>query len=237
MQDTPKPARITMKTIGEGILDIFNVERGLLYTLFALALKPDQAIQTYFYENRDRLIKPFRYLIFTAAIATFITIQYMKKSGFLVEMRKGFTTGYTPKNNEELAAVENYFKLLNEVYINYFNLLIVLSVPIIAMVTYWFFRKKFNYAEHLVINSYVTSQLSAYYILLTPLLLIYNFLVVSYIYTFLTFIYSIFVYVKIFKERLLSGVLKSIAAIIIYFIIYYLFIMIVFSGIFIFQNR
>ncbi len=236
MQETATPERITMKTIGEGILDIFNVERGLLYTLFALTIKPDQAIITYFYENRNRLIKPFRYLIFTAAIATFITVQYMKRGNFLAEMRKGFTMGYSPKDNEDLAAVENYLKLLNEVYINYFNLLIVLSVPIVAIVTYWFFRKKFNYAEHLVINSYVISQLSAYYILLTPLLLIYDFLVVSYIYTFLTFVYSIFVYVKIFNESLLRGILKSVAAIITYFGLYYLFIVIIFSGIFIFQN-
>ena len=94
MEHPPRPERITMKTIWYGLLELFNLERGLIFTFIALTLHPGKALRTFLTEDRSRLVPPFRFLLFAVALAAFITVQYMKSSEFMAEMRAGFESGY-----------------------------------------------------------------------------------------------------------------------------------------------
>ena len=72
------PQRITMQKIWEYILSIFNLERGLLYTMQQMTIRPGQAINEFlFTEKRKKHIKPVSFLILTATVSTFITLKLM----------------------------------------------------------------------------------------------------------------------------------------------------------------
>lgn len=225
MEHSPRPERITMKTIGYGLLELFNLERGLVHTLIALTIQPGKALRTYLAEDRTRLVPPFRFLLFAVAAAAFITVQYMKSSEFMAEMRAGFESGYRAgSENGELDTekMETFLLFLNEIFANYFNIALLVGVPIVALCTFWILRKGHNYAEHLVINCYVTGYQNIMYIIMTPLLFFMKFTTLSYIYIVLILIYGIYAYVRVFQERFVIGTFKALLANLLYFVLYYI---------------
>ncbi len=231
MENNSRPERITMKTIWHSVLDVFDLEHGLIYTTIALTLRPGEALRTYLKEDRTRLVPPLRFLVFAVAIAAFITVQYMKNSAFLEQMRTGFEYGYRSGGGDgevDMELMNKYFLLLNEFFANYFNVLLLVGVPILALCTFWLFRKNYNYAEHLVINSYVTAYQSILYVVMTPMLLFTDFNTLSLIYTMLLIVYSAYAYIKIFQQKIIIGTLKALLVTMLYFILYYILFIISF---------
>lgn len=235
MESPLKPERITTRTIWHGVLDIFNLERGLIQTTFSLTRRPGHAIREYLLEDRERLMPPFRYLLFMVAVAALITVQYFNSNPSWME---GFTQGYksaTEGASKNDLDIKNYLEKSTYIFNNYFNLFILASIPVMALVTSWFFRRRFNYAEHLVINSYVTGYLTVTYIVLSPILLFSDFAVLSGIYTLITFVYSILAYQQVYQSPGLRGVMASIASVLVYFLLYYILVFIVFIGLAIYE--
>ena len=200
------PKRITMQTISEYILTIFNLERGLLYTMQQLTIRPGQAIKEFlFTEKRDKHIKPFSFLILMATISTFITLKLMSQDINITGMSLSISENDSPLI-QDLAA--NFNILLSK----YFNLVQMLKIPFLTLGTYWLFKKnKFNFAEHLVINSFIFSYISFYIIFIGLSFLLFS-KQVGGIVTILTFIYPIYVYIKLFEENIGMSILKSIGA-------------------------
>ena len=73
MQDK-KPKRISWAFIFQSILGIFNLERGLFYTIRGLCIRPGEILRTYLFEDRSKLTKPFAFFIFTTTLAVIISI-------------------------------------------------------------------------------------------------------------------------------------------------------------------
>ncbi len=236
MEIQSRPERITMKTIWHDLMGIFNLERGLLYTLVVLTIKPGAALREYLYDNRQRLVPPFRFLIFTVAIGTFITVQYFKNSNILKEFERGVREGYQSRGgtSEQPQFLETYLTTISDLYNNYFNLFILAGVPIVALTTFWFFRKNMNYAEHLVINSYLTAYATVIYIVLTPMLWITDYSVLSVIHFALTLVYSAYLYIQVFEQKIGPGIAKTLLINSIYIAIYYTIFFFVLIGIAIF---
>jgi len=205
MMSETSPKRITMQTIWEYFLAIFNLERGLLYTMQQLTLRPGQAISEFlFTEKRNKHIKPVSFLILTATVSTFITLKLMAQdiniTGFDIGVRENDSL-----NIKELIGNFNY--LIG----NYFNLFQMLKIPFFSVCTYWFFKKnKFNFAEHLVLNSYIYGYISIFVILL-GVCIWFSSKQMGAIIGAITFIYPIYVYIKLFGENLGMSIAKSFA--------------------------
>ena len=229
MMETPTPpSRITMRSIFEGILDTFNLERGLIYTSVALTIQPGTAIRAYLYEDRTKLVKPFRFLVLTIALATFATVQYFKYSPVVDELSAGFKDGYELGAGGAGADVEaarlraeTIMQQMNDIAKNYFNLFLLAGVPVIALATMWVFRRRMNYAEHLVVNSYVTGYMTLFYLLLMPLLLVMDFVTMSKVYMVFLLGYSTWSYIQVFQEKLWTGIGKSLLTMLLYVVLYY----------------
>lgn len=234
--ETPTPLkRITMRSILEDALDIFNLERGLIYTAVVLTTRPGEAIRTYLYEDRTKLVKPFRFLLLTIAVATFLTLEYFKVSNDVTELQSGFVDGFALGSDAAKDGMDNaearekaqvMAKQAGEIFKNYFNISLLLGVPVLAFATGLTFRRKMNYAENLVINSYVTGYLTLAYILIMPLLWLMSYVAMSQVFVVIMFGYSIWAYTKVYQEKLGAGIGKSITAILIYLLVYYLLIVI-----------
>lgn len=239
MEQPLKPERITMHTIWQGVLDIFNLERGLIQTTLTLTKRPGQAIREYLLEDRERLMPPFRYLIFMVAVGTFITVQYFDSNpdwmrDFNTEFKEGYKKSATGDSGKDLF-LKNYMEKTTYLFNNYFNLFILITIPVAALVTMWFFRRRFNYAEHLVVNSYITGYLTVVYVVLSPILFFSDFAVLSGIYTLITLIYSILVYKSVYQSPGLRGVFASIGVVLGYFLLYYVVIFGVFIGVAVYE--
>lgn len=232
MEPSLKPEGINMRTIWQGIFDIFNLERGLIQSTLTLTKRPGQAIREYILEDRNRLMPPFRYLLFMVAIATFITLQYFDANPHWMGDLNAESKQNTIKSNPITKA---YLEKTTYLFNHYFNLFILATVPVAALVTQWFFRRRFNYAEHLVVNSYIMGYLTFVYILLSPMLFFANFTTLSWIYSFITLIYSIIVYKQVYQSPGIRGVFAAIATVIVYFLVYYMIMGLVFIGLAIYE--
>jgi len=73
------PPRISMQTIYESILAVFNFEKGLTFTIKNLLLHPGETLNNYLFTvDRTKHIKPMNYLVLMVTIATFLTFQIIK---------------------------------------------------------------------------------------------------------------------------------------------------------------
>ncbi|MEO1259988.1 MAG: DUF3667 domain-containing protein [Bacteroidota bacterium] len=70
------------------------------------------------------------------------------------------------KQAEHTKEAENFLAIFNQ----YYNVFMLLSIPFMALATSWFFgRKKYNYAEHIIFNTYVLSYQNFIFLLTLPL--------------------------------------------------------------------
>ncbi|MFK8102750.1 MAG: DUF3667 domain-containing protein [Saprospiraceae bacterium] len=215
--EKPTLERITLKKIFGDILDLFNIEKGLLYTVKVLTVQPGQAIKTYLFEDRKKMVKPFRYLILTTAIMAFLTINYIGVENS--QFRKGIEMGFENRELEEqkqnpakTARFEQMIKTIEVAYAKYFNLFIMFSIPIYAMCFAWFLKKpKLNYAEHLILASYLIAQQSVISILIKPVEK-YNFELGTSLYTLIAIAYMFYLYQRFFGYKFIAGFFRVLAA-------------------------
>ncbi|MEN0002902.1 MAG: hypothetical protein AAF798_02115 [Bacteroidota bacterium] len=193
--------RITMKSILGILLEQFHLERGIGYTVKQFILAPRAAIEEYLYRDRSRMIKPFRFALLMAAIATFLSFQFLPISDEMTEEFRN-SDGYA----QLPAYIQSFAIGLIVAFNKYFNLFFLSAIPLLTIGTYWVFRQ-FNFAEHLVINSYIFSIKTIVYCLLIPFIV--KFPIASVIQSALYLGYNLYAFLSIFKLPLGKGILKS----------------------------
>lgn len=211
--------RIKLTNLFEYLLNTVNLERGLLYSIRELLLRPGRSIREYLFEDRTKLTKPFKLLILIVSVATFLTLQITPKEG-QTNFIEGIESGYFQANEKDKAALDATKKEYRTFLINvtnsikkYLNLLFMLNIPIMSIATFFIFKQsKFYFAEHLVINSYVYSVLTLMYIATIPIIAIigqttlYALILVGLIYTYNTWVYH-----KVFGGKLFRNIARCIA--------------------------
>lgn len=134
-------SRLKFKEIITNTIDLlFNVDKGIVYTTKELTLRPGKVIAEYIDGKRTKYFSPFKFLIVFVTINTFLSL---KITAYGTKARIIDVSGM---NSTSLSL------LLND----YWDLLSLLMVPIYATLSTILFREyKYNFTEHLVINSYV----------------------------------------------------------------------------------
>jgi hypothetical protein len=144
--ETRKIERISVPQIFRSLLDAFNLDRGVLFTIKQLFVNPGKAIVSFLGKGRYHFVPPFRLLIVTTAIVLYL----ISVSKSAVDFGAGFYEGV---NSE---AEESQTKQVQEALAGYMNLILWTFIPVIALFTYFPHRKRgFNYAEHLVFHTYL----------------------------------------------------------------------------------
>ncbi|GJM36162.1 MAG: hypothetical protein DHS20C18_51630 [Saprospiraceae bacterium] len=204
LPESPKVQRLSIRGIAEQILEILNLERGLGYSFKMLAFDPKGAIREYLFDNRQRHMKPFQFLLFTVAIATFISILVLPKPEELLQQLQ-----QAPEWANMSAGLQVALTWLTLHLHQYFNIIYLIGLPFTSLASYLIFRSaQLNYAEHLVINAYILGFQTIFYIFIIPLLLHYQW--VGFIQIALTFGYTIYAYKSVFEVSWPKGMLKTI---------------------------
>lgn len=135
--------RIDRKYIIHEIEHVLHFERGILYTIRELILKPGENIRKYLSENRSRLVKPIIFIIVTSLIYTVLTHLFHIEDGYVK---------YHEVNHGTMSTVSNLVKWIQEHY-GYANIMMGIFI---ALWLRLFFRKfNYNFYEVLIMLCFV----------------------------------------------------------------------------------
>jgi hypothetical protein len=181
---------------------IFNMEKGFFHTIWCLLLNPGMVIDNYLHKATIRYMHPFRFVFIIASISALVTIL---SGAFETTDLSQFAIDQSEEGIERMQQTIDFIK-------KYLTLVMVISIPFYSIGSYLFYRKrKKNYTEHLIVNSYAYGLSLVVSLPFTLLIVLPNGLVlnstISTIASFLTFAY---VYSRLFKENFFLAVLKTI---------------------------
>jgi len=164
-ENQPVP-RITLSRVGEELLSQINLEKGIGYTIKMLITAPGAAIQEYLFEDRSRMMRPLPLVLLLTAIATFLTFQLLPlNQEFSKPLDESVQMTGIPADMMPL------LELLRKLGKQYFNLILMSSIPFMALASHWLFKKSgLYYAEHLVVNMYLFAVQTLMLILFLPLI-------------------------------------------------------------------
>ena len=132
--------RIDANYVAHEIGQVLNFERGILFTVWELLIRPGENIRDFLSENRRRLVKPIIFIIATSLIFSFIN-QY-----FNIE------EGYVNYDETKQSTIGIIFKWVENNY-GYANIIMGIFI---ALWTKLFFRKyAYNFFECLILLCFV----------------------------------------------------------------------------------
>jgi len=146
--------RLTVKSVlSEFSNQFFNYDNRLLKTFAHLFTKPEVVIDKFIDGSRKTYVNVIGYL---ALSLTLIGFQIVLLRKFYPETMESSTTsgGLDPELERRIAELGPFI-------FDYLGLIMIIFIPITALATYLIFiNKRHNYAEHIVLNLYVTAQYS-----------------------------------------------------------------------------
>jgi hypothetical protein len=135
--DKSKITRISWKSLAEYLLEQFNLERGLGYTVKQLLIRPQKAIQEYLFEDRHRMVKPLGFLLLVVAIAAYLSSFLLAFDSDIAQLL--MQDPFFQKLPEDIRNVfARFFKLSQQ----YFNLFLMSNIPATTLATYLLFRDR-----------------------------------------------------------------------------------------------
>ena len=75
--------RIDANYVAHAIGQVLNFERGILFTVWELLIRPGENIRDFLSENRRRLVKPIIFIIATSLIFSFINQYFNIEEGYV----------------------------------------------------------------------------------------------------------------------------------------------------------
>lgn len=184
--------------LSESILSIVMVNRGFLFTVKSLTIRPGKAIKEYIQGNRIVHYPPSKYLLLIGATVAFFSSRYHFFSGQLASVML---------SNEADTLLSNFW-LYADTYTTVIN---IFTIPVFAFFSWLFRRASYNFAENIVLNTYITSQQLLLFICIVPLFEIYattpQYLLEFYI--IITLIYNVWVYKQFFELKSWLGVISA----------------------------
>lgn len=192
---------------------LFHFESGLLYSAGQLFLRPGHTIREYLHGKRVKHYKPISMVI---VVATLYGVLYH----FLhLNIFKGVD-------------VEGFdIKDLSELVSHHFALVTLATIPLYALSSYLVFRKQgYNYTEHIILNSFYSTQRLWIRIITLPILLLpetpETLAVIMKVLLFVDVLLMFWTYTQFF-ERLSK--IKTILLTLLSFVVFYMLVTVVFA--------
>jgi hypothetical protein len=131
---------------------VFHIDKGFFYTLGVLMSNPGLALKNYLAGKRVKFFKPFAFVILMSTICTIL----IKGIHFLINQR------FQSLNNGRTINFEAGF------FEKYISVLIFLLIPVLSFITWLCFKKrKYNYWEHFLVNTFLAAYLNLFFLLIS----------------------------------------------------------------------
>lgn len=194
---------------------IFQLDRGFLFTMKELFVRPGHSIREFLVGKRKPHYKPFAYLVITFTL--YALISYLsERSTFIDDLLYGFK-GRMSESGEAVDAPILDWISKHQVYVTLFIL------PFFSLASYLaFVRSGYNYFEHLILNLYINGQQMIIYMLLG--FIFYQDNLLTGIPIFIGFLYNFWAYFQFFESKRTSTKIGLMA------LTYLLFVLGIFLG-------
>lgn len=138
---------------------IFHVDKGFPYTFWQLITRPSKSLNEYLEGKRASFFRPFGYVVLMSAISSLLINQIHVLIQYITYNKTG----------ERLVQHQSFFA-------HYQSVFIFLMIPLVSVCTWLVFKRaRFNFWEHVLVNTYLAAQLNVL-ILLIQLYSLINFL-------------------------------------------------------------
>jgi len=163
--------RINMRFLWDEIQSqVFSFDKGILYTSKQLFKRPGVSIRDYLAGKRVAHIKPIALVILLTGVFSLLY------SALDINMLNSqFWTVFGKELNSDPSNIKIDLKAFNDFKNNHNDLVELAFLPLYSLATFVVFRKyKYNFAEHLVLNSFITTQKIIVGLLMLPLFAHFN---------------------------------------------------------------
>lgn len=158
--------RLSFKgTMEEFVGPFLSWDNNFWRTFIGLFKQPKDVLEAYINGARKKYFQPFSYLILYTTIAVLFYKLFPLPD--IYDFTANFNKGATDPNVPQIDMKKFYSS-----FYNYYNFIIILTIPIYSLLTYLTFKRKGNnFFEHLVFNSYMQTNIGYVSILIQILLL------------------------------------------------------------------
>ncbi len=197
---------------------VLQVNRGILFTIKELLIRPGHSIRGFLEGKRKQHFKPLAFVLLISTV--YVLVMYvMDKNTFLGDSISGALAAISEKGIEASTTL----KILNWLANNHAYTTLLL-LPIYSFASYLaFIKTKYNYFEHLILNFYIVGQQMVIYLIFS--LLYFAFGIDSYfletVPLILSMIFMFWTFIQFFQSKKL--VTKIFLTLLTYFL-YFLFI-------------
>jgi hypothetical protein len=203
--------------ITEVPITIFKVNRGFLFTVKELALRPGHSIRDYISGKRAFYYKPVAFLLVTTTLYA-LSFYLLDRNTVIGDIVFGFQTGIEEKQTPDRFQILSWITQ-NQAYF------VLVMLCLFSAASYLVFQKsRNNYVEHLVLNIYITGQQMLIFLLLG--LLIFQEGALMVILLVVNILYNIWAYSQFFAH--IHRVQKYLLIFLVYVVFFILFLMTVF---------
>ncbi|GEM_PF-2408587 len=163
-----KLRRFTVKQLVSDAFDALLLNRGLWFTFLALLRQPGKRIHEYLDIERQKLMRPAQFFIICLGIYVFFAFAFSWFGG--VNQSSFATFAVDPENKEAIDIQKNIAGYLTQ----YFNFWVVIALFFYSAAARLLFSSRpYYFAEHLIIHTYIVSEI---YLLSFPLIILYGIL-------------------------------------------------------------
>jgi Protein of unknown function (DUF3667) len=151
------PHRFTLSHIFHELVHVFvHADKSFLSLVPKILTRPGMVALDYVEGRRKRYFNLFQYLLIIVGISTFL----MSQTHFIENMTKSLNT----MTSTSVSARQMSFQEKSSAFMQkYMNIIQMILIPIYAFFGWLFLgRKKYNYAENIVLHTAITSQTSTF---------------------------------------------------------------------------
>ena len=208
--------RLSFKHLFEHLSEtFFNYDNKLLRTFTKLFTQPEDVIGGYIYGVRKKYINPISFFGLALTISG-LSIFIFKK--FYLDSLD-FSSFF-----ENMNVPEGFMDSSMSGAMEYNSLIYSFLVPLFALISWIvFLDKKYNLTEHIIIYLYSMSLLSMVSVIIAQIFLIVspsNYIIYGLLMWPLMFVYHCYILKRIFKLSFGNLILKSVLALVLFFIVY-----------------
>ncbi len=161
--------RYTVAHVFHEVTHVFtHADKGIFSFAWHIISKPGIVALDLVEGKRKRYFNLFQFLLLIVGVTTFL----ISKTDFIVQATKTINTTNDVKMSAKLGAAQQEISLLMQ---KYNNILQMLLIPIFSLFSWLFFaRKKYNYAETIVLHTASSAQTNVFAIATTSLFFLMN---------------------------------------------------------------
>ncbi len=139
---------------------VLHIDKGILYTTKELFRRPGHTIRDYLNGQRVKHFKPFAYVLILSTIYT-IASQFLNNSIPL----ESFLSGVADGADSKPVLIVGIIKWIK----THYAYTTLFTLPFISLASYLsFIKAKYNYFQHLILNSFIAGQQTVAYMALLP---------------------------------------------------------------------